>query len=72
MRDAGVPLGAFVRRLTDLYGPDRLVWGSDIGQSAGTYADMADAAKEAASALDDREKALFLFGNAAAIYDRGG
>lgn len=71
LRDAGIPLGAYVRRLTDLYGPDRLVWGSDIGQSGGTYQEMAANAHEAASALDEDERRLFLFGNAAAIYGGG-
>lgn len=69
---AKIPLGAFVRRLTDLYGPDRLVWGSDIGQSGGTYAGMTAAAREAGSQLDDHEKQQFFFGNAAAIYGRKG
>ena len=68
LNDAKIPLGAFVRRFTDLFGPDRLVWGSDIGQSGGTYAQMTANAREAASELDEREQALFLFGNAAAIY----
>lgn len=66
--DANIPFSAFVRRLTDLYGPDRLVWGSDIGQSGGTYAEMAANAREAAAELNEHEQALFLFGNAAAIY----
>jgi len=72
LEEAKIPLGRFVRRLTDLFGPDRLIWGSDIGQSGGTYAEMAANAREAASELDEREKALFLFGNAAAIYGDGG
>jgi predicted TIM-barrel fold metal-dependent hydrolase len=71
LRDAGIPLGRFVRRLTDLYGPNRLIWGSDIGQSGGTYAGMAVNAREAASELDPDEQALFLFSNAASIYGAG-
>ncbi len=68
LNDARIPLSAFVRRLTDLFGPDRLIWGSDIGQSGGTYAGIAAAARDASGQLDEREQALFLFGNAAAIY----
>lgn len=68
LRDAKIPLADFVRRLTDLHGPDRLVWGSDIGQSGGSYPDMAAAAREAGAGLTDQEKALFFHGNAAAIY----
>ncbi len=68
LNDAGIALGAFVRRLTDIFGPDRLIWGSDIGQSGGTYAEMTAAARLASAELDEREQALFLSGNAAAIY----
>ena len=68
LRDANIPLADFVRRLTDLHGPDRLVWGSDIGQSGGTYPEMAAAAREAGAKLSEAEKALFFHGNAAAIY----
>ncbi len=68
LNDAKIPLGAFVRRLTDLFGPDRLVWGSDIGQSGGTYAEMAANGREAGAQLNEQEQALFFQGNAAAIY----
>lgn len=68
LRDAKIPLGAFVRRLTDLYGPDKLIWGSDIGQSRGTYPEMAGGAREAGSQLTPAEQAKFFHGNAAAIY----
>ena len=71
LRDAQIPLADFVRRLTDLHGPDRLIWGSDIGQSGGTYAGMAAGAREAAAKLTEAEKALFFHGNAAAIYGEG-
>jgi predicted TIM-barrel fold metal-dependent hydrolase len=71
LREANIRLGTFVRRLTNMFGPDRLIWGSDTGQSAGSYADMTANAREAASELNEQEKALFLFGNAAAIYGDG-
>jgi predicted TIM-barrel fold metal-dependent hydrolase len=72
LRDAKIPLADFVRRLTDLYGPYRLVWGSDIGQSPGTYAEMTAAAHEAGARLDEDERPLFFSGNAEAIWGRGG
>jgi predicted TIM-barrel fold metal-dependent hydrolase len=71
LHDAGIPPGRFVRRLTDLYGPDRLIWGSDTGQSAGSYAEMTANARAAASDLNAHERAQFFFGNAAAIYGAG-
>jgi len=68
LRDASIPLGRFVRRFTDLFGPDRLMWGSDIGQSGGSYADMAAAAHEAGAELSEDERRRFFAGNAQAIY----
>ncbi len=68
LNDAAIPLSRFVRRLTDIFDPDRLIWGSDIGQSGGTYAEMAANGRAASAELDDDERARFLFGNAAAIY----
>lgn len=72
LRDAGIPLSTFVRRFTDLFGPDRLIWGSDIGQSPGAYPEMASAGREAAGELDESERRLFLHDNAARIYGRIG
>ena len=68
LRDANIPLEDYIRRAADIFGADRLVWGSDIGQSPGTYAEMAACAHEAASRLTESEKKLFLHDNAAAIY----
>jgi len=68
LRDAGLQLSGFVRRLVDLVGADRLMWGSDIGQSPGTYAEMTAAAREAGAELNDVERERFFSGTARRIY----
>ena len=66
---AGVRSAGLVRRLVDVFGPDRLIWGSDIGQSMlWSYAEKTAMAREAASLLTTRERARFLHDNAARIY----
>jgi len=55
---------ALVRRLADAFGADRLCWGSDFPQSAGTYGEMVELGRAAAGELDEVEAAAFLGGNA--------
>jgi predicted TIM-barrel fold metal-dependent hydrolase len=58
-----------VRRLADRFGAERLVWGSDVGQSVRwPYDQKVAMARSAAELLSVDERALFLNGNAARIY----
>ncbi|PQA86616.1 amidohydrolase family protein [Hyphococcus luteus] len=58
-----------VRRLVDGFGPDRLVWGSDIGQSMlWSYKEKTEMARKAADFLTEEEAVKFLHDNAARIY----
>jgi len=58
-----------VRRMVDAFGPDRLVWGSDIGQSMlWDYSDKAAMARSAADFLTEDEARKFLHDNAARVY----
>lgn len=60
-----------IRRLADSFGAERLVWGSDVGQSLRwPYPEKAAKARAAADHLDAAERALFLHDNAARIYAR--
>jgi L-fuconolactonase len=69
---AGIEPARVVRRMADSFGAERLVWGSDIGQSLRwSYAEKASMGRAAASFLSPEERALFLHDNAARIY-RGG
>ncbi|MBT2188223.1 amidohydrolase family protein [Sphingobium nicotianae] len=62
-----------VRRMVDSFGPDRLVWGSDIGQSMlWSYEEKAAMARAAADFLSEEEARKFLHGNAARIYGQAG
>jgi predicted TIM-barrel fold metal-dependent hydrolase len=58
-----------IRRLADGFGADRLVWGSDVGQSVRwPYPEKVAMARAAAEYLTAEESAKFLHANAARIY----
>jgi L-fuconolactonase len=66
---AGIDPARVMRRMADSFGAERLVWGSDIGQSLRwSYAEKASMGRAAASFLSPQERALFLHDNAARIY----
>jgi len=66
---AGVRAARVVRRMVDSFGPQRLMWGSDMGQSMRwTYAEKAAMARAAADFLTDEEARAFLHDNAARVY----
>ena len=67
---AGVDAAPIVKRVVDHFGADRVMWGSDISQSPGTYAYMSDLARKSVSLLDDHQKSLVLGGTAASLYGR--
>ncbi|QUT06965.1 amidohydrolase [Sphingobium phenoxybenzoativorans] len=60
----------FIRRLADAFGADRLMWGSDLGQSEWPYADKAQLARQAAAELNADERRAFLYGTADRLYAR--
>ncbi len=65
----GVRAADIVRRMVDGFGPDRLMWGSDIGQSMlWSYAEKTAMAREAAALLSADEAGKFLHDNAARVY----
>jgi predicted TIM-barrel fold metal-dependent hydrolase len=68
LEDAGYELPDFVGRLAGLVGADRLIWGSDVGQSTAPYGEMLDRARHAAAGLGEAGRQAFLGGNAARIY----
>ncbi len=58
-----------VRRMVDSFGPDRLIWGSDVGQSMlWSYKEKTEMARAAADFLTKEEAEKFLHGNAARLY----
>jgi predicted TIM-barrel fold metal-dependent hydrolase len=68
LADGGVPPARFVRRLADAFGADRLMWGSDIGQSDAPYAVKAAMARAAAAELTSQEQDDFLRGTGDRLY----
>jgi predicted TIM-barrel fold metal-dependent hydrolase len=67
--EAGHSPAWMIRRLADRFGAERLVWGSDVGQSVRwSYAEKVAMARAAADLLAPGERALFLHDNAARIY----
>ena len=68
LEEAGHDTAQFVRALADRFGAERLVWGSDVGQSPAPYAEKIGRLRHAASALDADERAAFFGGNAGRLY----
>jgi predicted TIM-barrel fold metal-dependent hydrolase len=56
LRESGVDTAAFLRRAVDIFGADRIMWGSDIGTSSGTYKDMVERMIDAARLLTPEEQ----------------
>lgn len=71
-REEGVPADKVLRRAIDLYGADRLMWGSDIGTSSGTYKDMVQRALDSAVLLNEDEKRALFHDTGRRIFQKGG
>lgn len=56
IREQGIAPEAVLRRTVDFYGADKVMWGSDIGTSSGTYAEMVERAVASTSLLDEEER----------------
>ncbi len=70
---AGQRASHLVRRMVDSFGPHRLVWGSDIGQSMlWNYTEKVAMAQQATAWLTPQEASGFLYDNAARIYGLDG
>ena len=57
-----------VRRVVDLFGAGRVMWGSDIAQSKGSYGYMVDLGLNAVRLLSEDEQHQVLYGAADAVY----
>jgi L-fuconolactonase len=56
IREKSIAPEAVLRRVVDFYGADKIMWGSDIGTSSGTYKEMVQRAKDATALLSDTER----------------
>ncbi len=58
----------FVRRMVDLFGAQRLMWGSDFGNTKESYADLVEMAIGATSLLSEDERAAVLHDNGKRVF----
>lgn len=56
IREKGVDPAAVLRRAVDVFGADRVMWGSDIGTSSGSYKEMVRRAVDSTVLLNDTER----------------
>jgi predicted TIM-barrel fold metal-dependent hydrolase len=70
--EAKIPSAAVLRRVVDRFGAHRVLWGSDMGSSAGTYAEMAQRARAAVADLTAQEQRHVLRETGRAVFLRGG
>ena len=68
---AGIDTGPVVRRVMDLFGADRMMWGSDITQSSGTYTEMVNLGRRAVEGLTSAEQEAVLSKTGTRIYGKG-
>jgi L-fuconolactonase len=61
---------AVLARVIQAFGAHRVMWGSDITQSKGTYAHMVGLAQRATAALNAEQRQFVLYGTAEAVYGR--
>jgi L-fuconolactonase len=68
MKAEGVSSTAVIGRVVSAFGAERVMWGSDIGQSAGSYADMVALAQAAVSGLSMLQQRWVLCDTAKSTY----
>lgn len=68
MEADGVDSAAFLRMFVDEFGAERVVFGSDIGQTKGPYSDIVAKLRQASSLLTNTERSQVLYENATQIY----
>jgi L-fuconolactonase len=70
LEEARLDSSAFVRVLADRFGAERLLWGSDVGQSPAPYAEKLERLQAAAQQLTAAERAQLFGGTAHRLYGR--
>jgi predicted TIM-barrel fold metal-dependent hydrolase len=69
---ARVDPAPLVEWLVTHFGADRVLWGSDVTQTRGAYADMVATARRAVAGLSEPDAERVLGGTAATLYRVGG
>jgi L-fuconolactonase len=65
-----LPLAPVVNRVVKEFGAERVMWGSDVAQSAGAYADLVAMAKASTAELTEKQRQCVLKDTAAGIYTK--
>lgn len=68
---AGIDFRPVVARARDLFGAERMMWGSDVTQSSGTYEYMAGLGHAAVEGMSAAEQEQILAGTARRVYGKG-
>lgn len=71
LKAAGIDAAPVVERVVRGFGAHRVMWGSDIAQSAGTYAEMVEMGRDAVRTLGNEDRGQVLYGATAALYRPG-
>lgn len=67
---SGVDPAKFIRRFADRFGAERMMWGSDFGNTLQTYSDMTARARASAALLSAAERRLFLHDTGRSLFSR--
>ncbi len=70
LEDAHFDGAAFVRALVDRFGPQRVLWGSDVGQSPAPYGEKLARLQASAKLLTPAEREQFFGGTALRLYGK--
>jgi L-fuconolactonase len=70
LEQASIDSAQFVRRLADVFGADRMMWGSDLGNTLDDYPSMARRARASTTLLTSAERQLFLHDTGARLFAR--
>lgn len=65
---AGQPAAPVIERVVDRFGAARVLWGSDIGQSKGSYQEMRALAEAAVASLDAEARRQVLYATGRSLY----
>ncbi|MGR4863111.1 amidohydrolase family protein [Caulobacter sp. LARHSG274] len=68
LKERGLHAAEVLRAYIALVGPERLTWGSDVTQSAGSYAEMVALARDAVGQFDAATQRLLLAGTVMKTY----
>jgi predicted TIM-barrel fold metal-dependent hydrolase len=70
--EGGAPARDFLNYVIDVYGAERMVWGSDVGNTHGEFRELVRLALESAQDLTPDQKRAMFYDNAKALFVPGG